>query len=147
MEGTEMLAYPVKLTTDSNGTVLATVPDLPEAVTFGNDADEALTRAAEVIEDCLAEYVSRGFRIPVPSPAKRGMRLAAISPLAEMKIAVYRAMLDQRISKADLARRLRCHPPQVDRLLDLAHNSRIDQINAAFRAVGKRLVIEVVDAA
>jgi antitoxin HicB len=147
MEGTEMLAYPVKLTTDSNGTILATAPDLPEAVTFGDDVDDALTRAAEVIEDCLAEYVSRGFRIPVPSPARRGMKLVAVSPLAEMKIAVYTAMLEQRISKADLARRLKCHPTQVDRLLDLAHNSRLDQLSAAFRAVGKRLVIDVVDAA
>lgn len=70
-----------------------------------------------------------------------------VSPLAEMKLAIYGAMLAQRISKAELARRLNCHMPQVDRLLNLAHVSRLDQIEAAFRAVGKRLVIAVEDAA
>ena len=142
-----MLSYPVKLSRDTNGTILAVVPDLPEVVTFGEDEEEALARVADVIEDCLAEYVARRFPIPAASPAKRGMKSVAVSPLAEMKLAIYSAMLSQRISKAELARRLNCHMPQVDRLLNLAHVSRLDQMEAAFRAVGKRLVIAVEDAA
>ena len=142
-----MLAYPVKLTRDTNDTILATVPDLPEVVTFGDDEDEALARVVDVIEDCLGEYVSRRFPIPAPSPTRRGMKLAAVSPLAEMKLSIYQAMLAQRISKAELARRLNCHMPQVDRLLNISHVSRLDQIEAAFRALGKRLVIHVEDAA
>jgi len=142
-----MLSYPVKLSRDTNGTILAVVPDLPEVVTYGDEEEEALARVADVIEDCLGEYVARRFPIPVASPAKRGMKLVAVCPLAEMKLAIYNAMLTQRISKAELARRLNCHMPQVDRLLDLSHVSRLDQIEAAFRAVGKRLVIVVEDAA
>jgi len=142
-----MLAYPVKLSRDTNGTVLAVAPDLPEVVTYGADEEEALARVADVIEDCLAEYVARRFPIPAPSPAKRAMKSVAIAPLAEMKLAIYSAMLAQRMSKAELARRLNCHMPQVDRLLNLAHVSRLDQLEAAFRAVGKRLVIVVEDAA
>jgi antitoxin HicB len=36
---------------------------------------------------------------------------------------------------------------QVDRLLDLRHASRLDQIEAAFAALHKRVVIEIRDAA
>jgi antitoxin HicB len=64
-----------------------------------------------------------------------------------MKLSIYQAMLAQRVSKAELSRRLKCHMPQVDRLLDLRHVSRLDQLEAAFRALGKRLVIQVEDAA
>ena len=41
-----MLRYPVKLTPDDNGTILVTAPDLPEVSTFGEDATNALVRAA-----------------------------------------------------------------------------------------------------
>lgn len=37
-----------------------------------------------------------------------------------------------------MARRLNCHLPQVDRLLDLLHASRLDQFEAAFRVLGKK---------
>jgi hypothetical protein len=37
--------------------------------------------------------------------------------------------------------------PQVDRLLDLRHASRLDQLEAAFRALGKQLFIQVCEAA
>jgi hypothetical protein len=35
----------------------------------------------------------------------------------------------------------------VDRLLDLRHRSRLDQLEAAFRALGKQLHVEIRDAA
>jgi antitoxin HicB len=41
-----MLRYPVKLARDDNGTILVTAPDLPEVSTFGEDATDALARAA-----------------------------------------------------------------------------------------------------
>jgi antitoxin HicB len=52
-------------------------------------------------------------------------------------------MRESGIKKADLARKLNVHMPQIDRLLDLNHASRLDQIEAALRALGKELVIEV----
>jgi antitoxin HicB len=37
--------------------------------------------------------------------------------------------------------------PQIDRLVDLRHASRLDQLEAAFRALGKRLSVEIREAA
>jgi antitoxin HicB len=56
-------------------------------------------------------------------------------------------MRANRVGKAELARRLNCHLPQVDRLLDLLHASRLDQLEAAFRVLGKRLAVEIQEAA
>jgi antitoxin HicB len=53
----------------------------------------------------------------------------------------------ERVGKAEHARWLNCHLPQVDRLLDLRHASRLDQLEAAFRTLGKQLSIEICEAA
>jgi antitoxin HicB len=49
--------------------------------------------------------------------------------------------------KAGLARRLGIAKAAVDRLFDLTHDSRLDQIEAAFRALGKEIRIQISDAA
>ena len=43
-----MFDCPVHLSRDDNGAVLATFPDVPQAITFGADEDEALGRHMEV---------------------------------------------------------------------------------------------------
>ena len=57
------------------------------------------------------------------------------------------ALRAQKIREAELARRLGCRKSQVDRLLDLNHHSRLDQLDAAFTALRKRLTIAIRDAA
>jgi hypothetical protein len=39
------------------------------------------------------------------------------------------------------------HKQQVDRLLDLDHASRIEQLEAAFRVLQMRMIIEIQNAA
>jgi len=67
--------------------------------------------------------------------------------LLAAKVELSSLMRTRGISKQDLARRLGVQGPQVDRLLDLRHASKFDQLNAAFRALGKHLVVAVEDAA
>ena len=80
--------------------------------------------------------------IPPPRATSKGP-FVTLPALTEAKLALYTAMRTAGIGKAELARRLNCHLPQVDRLLDLRHASRLDQLEAAFRALGKQLSIEV----
>jgi antitoxin HicB len=65
------------------------------------------------------------------------------SALECAKLGVYRAMTEQGIKKSELARRLGWHLPQVDRLFDLKHASRFDQIEAAARALGRHIEVSV----
>jgi antitoxin HicB len=51
------------------------------------------------------------------------------------------------VRAADLARRLNCQKSQIDRLLDLGRPSRLDEIEQALRILGKRLVLNLEDAA
>ena len=137
-----MFDYPVTLTADS-GTVLVTFVDVPEAITFGADEDEALLHAVDALETALSFYVESRTPLPVPSRDKRGQHSESPSALEGAKLGVYRAMTDQGVKKAELARRLGWHMPQVDRLFDLRHASRLDQIEAAARALGMTLEVPV----
>lgn len=137
-----MFDYPVTLTPDGD-TVLVSFPDVPEALTFGADEDEALLQAVDALETALLFYVEARKPLPVPSKGKRGQRTVRPSALEGAKLGVYQAMTEQGVKKAELARRLGWHMPQVDRLLDLRHASRLDQIEAAARVLGRRLEVRV----
>ncbi len=54
-------------------------------------------------------------------------------------------MLEKGVSKSKLARDLHWHRPQVDRLLDLKHASRLDHIDAALQELDARLEITVAE--
>jgi len=56
-----------------------------------------------------------------------------------MKLELYRAMRAGSVPRAKLARRVGIRLSHLDRLLDLRHASRIDEIEAALAALGKRL--------
>lgn len=70
-----MLRYPVKLSKDTNETILVDVPDIPEAHTFGQDREEALLRAPDAIESALMCYIDFRREIPVPMPPAKGYLL------------------------------------------------------------------------
>jgi antitoxin HicB len=137
-----MFDYPVTLIPDG-GTVLVSFIDVPEAITFGADEDEALLQAVDALETALSFYVEARKPLPVASKPRRGQRTVRPSAPEGAKLGVYQAMTEQGIKKAELARRLGWHMPQVDRLFDLRHASRLDQIEAAARALGRHLEVRV----
>lgn len=140
-----MMQYPVKLVPDDNGTLLVTAPDIPEAVTFGSDRMEALARAADAIETALMGRIAA--REDIPKPSKPGKDYAVLPALTAAKISLYWAMREDGIGKAALARKLGWHLPQIDRLLDLNHASKLEAIEAALIALDRSLEIKVVKAA
>ena len=133
-----MLAYPIVLEED-DGTVLATSPDFPELVTFGEDRREALVRAVAALEEAVAARMSG--KEDVPPPSSGGERVV-LPTLTAVKVMLYQGMREQGVGKAELARRLGWHLPQVDRVLDVEHRSRLDRMDAALGAIGKRLVVQ-----
>ena len=134
-----MLSYPVKLEDDDH-TVLATTPDFPELTTFGDDRDEALARAGGELQEAIAARIHLGQDIPPPS---RGKVRAILPTLTAVKVMLYQGMKTQGIGKAELVRRVGCHLPQVDRVLDVGHHSRLDRMDTALEAIGQRLQVTV----
>ena len=139
------MRYAVTLTPDDNDTLLVTIPDLPDAVTFGEDRADALVRAEDAIETALMGRMAAREEIPPPK-TRRGVHVD-LPALSVAKIELYRAMRADGVGKAALARKLGVALPQIDRLLDLRHSSRFDAMERAFAALGRTLSIVVKDAA
>jgi antitoxin HicB len=73
--------------------------------------------------------------------------MSRLPALHSAKAELYMAFDASGIRKTEMAHRMGISKVNVDRLFDLTHHSRLDQIEAAFRALGKELAIEIRDAA
>jgi antitoxin HicB len=140
------MEYPARFTPEEGG-FFVTFPDVPEAITEGDTIEEAMAMAAEALEVSLTFYTEEWKDLPKASAPKRGMRMIAVPALSEAKFKLYSALRAAGIRKVELARRLDCSPSQVDRLLDIQHKSKLDQLEAAFAAIGKSMSIEIRDRA
>ena len=138
-----MLSYPIMLE-DDDGTLLATSPDFPELTTFGDDPEEAIARAVDALEEAIAARIHDRRDVPAPS---RGETYAILPTLTSVKVMLYQGMRDQGVGKAELARRLGWHMPQVDRVLDVQHRSRLDMMDAALGAIGRQLHVSAATTA
>ena len=142
-----MRAYPAILTPDPDGGFTVSFRDVPEAITEGDTREEALLRAEDALESALAMYIAAKEPLPVPSNAEAGEEIVPLSALGMAKTALYDAMRDQDVGRAELARRLRWHLPQVNCVLDPRHASRMEHVEAALAALGLRLIVDVARAA
>ncbi|GGD56475.1 hypothetical protein GCM10010985_07740 [Caballeronia grimmiae] len=142
-ESTVMLSYPVNLELDTNNSYLVTFPDIPEAISAGDDEDEALLNALDALESAIEIYFDEKRQLPMPSKPKKGQPVVILPALVVSKVLLANEMLRQGVRKAELARRLNVHMPQVDRLLNPRHSSKLEAIEAALLTLGKRLSISV----
>jgi len=144
----EQFVYPAIFTPDAkNGGFVITFVDLPEAITQGDTEDEALQEAADCLEEAVANRIVSGLPIPPPSRIKRGQYAVPVAAQTAAKAALYIALQDARITKAELAKRLQCDEKEVRRLLDPRHPSKLPRLESALAAVGHRLIVSLHSAA
>ena len=137
-------AYPCQLTPDEeDGGLVATFPDVPEAITGGRNRTEALDMAEDALATALAGYVHEKWDIPAPSEAADGQVSVPVPTVVAAKLALYSAMRAQHITKVELADRLGVSESAVRKLTNPDHRSHMSQVQKALRAVGRNLKIEV----
>ena len=82
-------AYRCDLAADEDGRVVATFPDVPEAITDGKDRAEALEMAVDALDTALEGYIIQGWLIPTPSEDERGLELVQVSAVMSIRLAKY----------------------------------------------------------
>lgn len=128
------LAYPVRLDRHPD-TVVATFPDIPEALTEGATEDEALAEARDCLVAALGGYVQAGRAIPAPSRGVGAIEIA-LPELAAAKVALYEAARARQLDAPALARRLGCSKRTARCLLDVDGRARLADVEAALRSLG-----------
>src|SRR5712691_9807108 len=137
---TARLLWPVDLIPAEEGGYIVNFPDSPNGWSQGEDRAEALTQAEDLLEEMVLGMMAYSEDVPLPSQAD-GRPTVALPALTAAKLEAYRAMRAAGLNKKQLAERLGWQPSQVTRLFDGRHASRLDQIEAALRALGRRLVV------
>ena len=137
------MTYPVTLKRYQDGQVGVFFADIPEAITAGKNEAEALDRAQDALTVALSGYLDDGRALPMPSTAKRGQSVVVLPPRVAIKLAIHEAMCEQGVTQAQLGELLGIDGRQVRRILNLDHESKLSQLEAALAALGLRASVSV----
>lgn len=137
-----MLVFPARITADGDRFAVF-FPDIPEALTDGSTRGEAEAHAREALETAMEFYFEDRRPVPSPSPLKRGQVGIELPASLSAKVMLLNAMIEEKVTPAELARRLSTTRQEVNRIVTLGHATKIDTIAAALSAVGRRLSLSV----
>lgn len=113
--------------------------DLPELNSYGDDREHAIREALDGIESALSIYVDERRAIPPASAPQEGEYVVHLPTVTVAKIALWNAMMERDMRKADLCRLLGVHQAQGDRLVDFLHTSKMEQLEAALYALNVKI--------
>ncbi len=137
------MKYPAHIQKDSDGYTVS-FRDIPEALTCGDSIEEALVNAQDALITAMEFYFEDRRSIPLPSQPEPDEHLIELPPSVYSKIFLLNELVNQRITNAELARRMHTKPQEVQRIINLSHNTKIDTIYHALSTLGKSLEVEVV---
>lgn len=138
-----MYDYAIRFERDDSPGLAVFCRDLPQFNSYGDDEQHALREAVDGIETTLSIYVDERRAIPAASAPEAGERVVHLPAVTVAKIALWNAMIERDMRKADLCRLLGVHQAQGDRLVDFLHTSKMEQLENALAALGKRLSVSV----
>ena len=134
--------YPAKFEKEESG-YSVTFRDIPEAITCGDDLDDALFMAKDALLTAMDFYFEDRRTVPQPSEAEEGEYLIELPLSVSAKVLLLNEMVAQNISNVELAKRIKVKPQEVQRITNLEHTTKIDTLACAFAALGKNLNLSV----
>jgi len=143
MRGNVMFEYALEVHEEPSSVWLSCA-EIPEMHAAGDTLKEALDGAIDAMETALSIYVDDRRLIPTGDAGEQEsdavLRLPA---LTAAKVGLWNTLLESGVSKAELARRLGVQRPQVDRLVDFLHHSKIENVERALQQLGRRILLSV----
>ena len=136
-----MLKYAIELTPDDNDTFLVTCPDLPEVTTFGETEEDAISYGQSAVEEAVTARLA-GFEDIPRAKAKSRFEVKVSLQLA-LKVLLKWQLDANEITRYQLAKAMGKARPQIDRLFDPTHGTKIDQYEAAAHALGATIEISI----
>ena len=130
------------------GGYVVTFPDFGNGVTQGETDEEAMEMAQDVLTLTIGDYMRESKRLPTPRRHHGSKFRSVVLPaLQAAKVDLCGTFLESGLKKAELARQIGIPKTHIERLFSLRHHSRLNRIEAAFAALGKRLHVEARNAA
>jgi antitoxin HicB len=135
-------SFALELHDDPDGGVLATFPEVPEAIAHGQDRVDAAMQARQALAVALFGYLKAGR--PIPLAKKRG-KGEAVGPQATdiLKIAVVEGWQESGMTKSEFARLLGVNEKEARRVLDPDSATKADRLEQALSVLGRKIHIAV----
>jgi len=136
--------YHANLDSDPDGGFNVTFPDVPEAITAGDDEQEALANAQDALGLSLRCRIKDNEELPVPN-YKNGVSVTT-DAWDTLKLSVMLCFKQSGMSKTELAARLGKNESEARRILDPLHFTKLQTLEQALRAMNKSVIVIVQDA-
>lgn len=135
--------YPAQFEAAPEGGFVVTFRDIPEAITQGDTAAEAVEMAKDALIIAMDFYFEDRRAVPAPSTAEEGDVPIPLPASIWSKVLLLNTMTEQRVTPTELARRMDVRPQEVTRIMDLSHATKIDTIEKALAVLDQQLQISV----
>ena len=135
--------YPANFEPEEEGGFTVTFPDVRGAITCGDTHEEAYELAQDALAIMLESAVREGRVPPSASRQKVGQTMVEVTALDASKLSLGIEMNNARITKTELATRLGIDEKEARRILAVGHNTKLDTLEAAFKAIGRKITIQV----
>lgn len=137
------MLYPAKFDLNDDGCYVVSFRDIPEALTQGFSLEEAKEQALDSLIIAFDFYFEDNRSIPIPSEALEDEYLIELPISVWSKVLLLNAMLEQHVSQSELAKRLHRSRQEMQRIIDLNHNTKIDTVVEALKQLGKQPVFSI----
>ncbi len=135
--------YYAQFEKDERGGYFVEFKDIQWAYTQGDDFDDAMEMAKDILLVSFELHNEKGIKIPLPRK-KQGQEIAVtIDACSYAKVLLHNAMLEQGVNNVELAKLLKITPQAVGRLFNFAHKSKIEKIEQALNVLGYDLNLTV----
>lgn len=134
--------YPAKFSQE-DGAYIVTFRDVPESITQGGNFEEAMFLAEDVLICGLEFYFENDKPIPLPSEPQADEIMVYLSDIVYVKALLHNARLETEMSKAELARFMDVRPPEMQRILNPRHNTKLDTISRMLSKLGRPLKLSI----
>lgn len=137
-----MLFYPAVFEADEKGGFVAYFPQFG-----GFTQGETIEETKEMCEDLLISYLEDYFdmdqEIPMPDKIQEGQYAISLPTLMVAKVLLHNELVKRNLNKVSLARLLGTSPAEIQRIMNLRHNTKINTLDRAFDVLGKQLKLSI----
>lgn len=135
--------YPAKFEKEENGYTV-TFRNIPEAITCGEDMEQAMEMAEDVLLSCIEIYFDADRQFPLAdAELQPNEDWVHLDDSVYAKVLLNNELIKAGVSKAELSRLAGIRPPEIQRVLAPRHTTKIDTISKAISALGKKLTLSV----
>jgi antitoxin HicB len=113
-------------------------------VASGATQEEALAATREWLFSEASLALDSAQKLPDPTSPQDGEVLVEMPVTAQVKLLLLYELIDQNMTAADLARRMGVPRSSVQNIIRADHATKIDTLDKALRALGKRINIELL---